>query len=346
MKRVPNNRHEFASDNTAAICPEAWAALQEANAGAVASYGDDRWTQRACNLVREIFETDCEVFVVFNGTAANSLALAQICQSFHAVICHENAHIVTDECGAPEFFSGGAKLVPTRGANGKIDITEADAALARFRDFHSSKPRVISLAQTTELGTVYTLDELTAIAQFARNRSLLIHMDGARFANAVAALGCAPKEISWQVGVDVLCFGGTKNGTGAGELVVFFKKDLAREFEYRLKQAGQLASKMRFLAAPWVGLLADGVWLRNAESANERAQSLAEKLRTLGLKIVFPCEASAVFLQLPDSSVKKLQERGWQFYKFIEPDIYRVMCAWSVSEKDVEEFIADMRAAL
>ena len=346
MKGVPNDRHEFASDNTAAICPEAWAALQEANAGAVASYGDDRWTQRACELVREIFETDCEVFFTFNGTAANSLALAQICQSFHAVICHENAHIVTDECGAPEFFSSGAKLVPTRGANGKIDITEADAALARFRDFHSSKPRAISLAQTTELGTVYTQDELTAIAQFAGERSLLIHMDGARFANAVAALGCTPKEISWQVGVDVLCFGGTKNGTGAGELVVFFKKDLARELEYRLKQAGQLASKMRFLAAPWVGLLADGVWLRNAESANERAQSLAEKLRTLGLKIVFPCEASAVFLQCSDPLVRKLHERGWQFYKFIEPDIYRVMCAWSVSEKDVEEFIADVRAAL
>jgi threonine aldolase len=346
MKRAPNNRYEFASDNTAAMCPEAWAALQEANAGAVASYGDDRWTQRACDLVREIFETDCEVFFAFNGTAANALALAQICQSYHAVICHENAHIVTDECGAPEFFSGGAKLVPTRGANGKIDIAEADAALARFRDFHSSKPRAISLAQSTELGTVYTQDELTAIAQFARERSLLIHMDGARFANAVAALGCAPKEISWQVGVDVLCFGGTKNGTGAGELVLFFKKDLAREFEYRLKQAGQLASKMRFLAAPWVGLLADGVWLRNAKSANKHAQSLAEKLRALGLKIVFPCEASAVFLQVPDSLVKKLQERGWQFYKFIEPDIYRVMCAWSVSEKDVEEFIADVRSAL
>jgi threonine aldolase len=346
MKGAPSDRHEFASDNTAAICPEAWAALQEANAGAVASYGDDRWTRRACDLVREIFETDCEVFFAFNGTAANALALAQICQSFQAVICHENAHIVTDECGAPEFFSGGAKLVPTSGAKGKIDIHKAEAALARFRDFHSSKPRAISLAQTTEMGTVYTQDELTAIAQFARERSLLIHMDGARFANAVAALGCAPKEISCQVGVDVLCFGGTKNGTGAGELIVFFKKDLAREFEYRLKQAGQLASKMRFLAAPWVGLLTDGVWLRNAENANERAQSLAEKLRTLGLKIVFPCEASAVFLQLPDPLVKKLHERGWQFYKFIEPDIYRVMCAWSVSEKDIEEFVADVRSVL
>jgi threonine aldolase len=346
MNGAPNDRHEFASDNTAAICPEAWAALQEANAGAVASYGDDRWTQRACDLVREIFETDCEVFFVFNGTAANALALTQICRSFHAVICHENAHIVTDECGAPEFLSSGAKLVPTRGANGKIDLNKADAAFARFRDFHSSKPRAISLAQTTELGTVYTQDELTAIAQFARERSLLIHMDGARFANAVAALGCAPKEISWQVGVDVLCFGGTKNGTGAGELVVFFKKDLAREFEYRLKQAGQLASKMRFLAAPWVGLLTDGVWLRNAERANKRARSLAEKLRALGLKIVFPSEASAVFLRFPDLLVKKLHERGWRFYKFIEPDIYRVMCAWSVSEKEVEEFVADVRSAL
>ncbi len=346
MKRAPTDRYEFASDNTAAICPEAWAALQEANVGAASSYGDDRWTQRACDLVREIFETDCEVFFAFNGTAANSLALAQLCRSFHGVICHEYAHIVTDECGAPEFFSGGAKLLPTRGANGKIDINEVEAAIARQPELHSPKPRAISVTQSTELGTVYTPDELAAIAKFAREHSLFIHMDGARFANAIAALGCAPKAISWQVGVDVLCFGGTKNGTGAGDLVVFFKRDLAREFEYRAKQAGQLASKMRFLAAPWVGLLRDGAWLRNAKSANERAQSLAEKLRLLRLKIIFPCEASAVFLQLSDQLVKKLHERGWHLYKFIEPNIYRVMCAWSVSEKDIEEFIADMGSSL
>jgi threonine aldolase len=346
MKRAPTDRYELASDNTAAICPEAWAALQEANVGAASPYGDDQWTQRACDLVREIFETDCEVFFALNGTAANSLALAQLCRSFHGVICHEYAHIVTDECGAPQFFSGGAKLVPTRGANGKIDINEVEAALARFRDFHSPKPRAISVTQSTELGTVYTPDELAALAKFARERSLFIHMDGARFANAVAALGCAPKAISWQVGVDVLCLGGTKNGTGAGDLVVFFKKDRAREFEYRAKQAGQLVSKMRFLAAPWIGLLSDGVWLRNAKRANQLAHSLSEKLVDLGLKIIFPCEASAVFLQLPDQLVKKLHGRGWHFYKFVEPDIYRVMCAWSVSEKDVEEFVADVRSSL
>jgi threonine aldolase len=347
MKRAaPADRHEFASDNTAPICPEAWAALQEANIGSASSYGEDKWTQRACELVRELFETDCEVFFVFNGTAANALALAQICRSYHAVICHEYAHLITDECAAPEFFSGGAKLLLTRGANGKIDINEAKAALARCRDFHAPKPRAISVTQTTELGTVYTPHELTSLADFARDHSLLVHMDGARFANAVAALDCAPKAISWQSGVDVLCFGGTKNGTGAGDLVVFFKKDLAHEFEYRAKQAGQLGSKMRFLAAPWIGLLSSGAWLRNAKYANERAHALAEKLRALGLNIAFPCEANAVFLQLRDQIVQKLRERGWHFYKFIEPDIYRVMCAWSVGEDEIDEFVADVRASL
>src|SRR5207237_8508108 len=272
------DRYEFASDNTASICPEAWDALQEANADEAPSYGEDRWTARVCDLVREIFETDCEVFLVFNGTAANALALAQLCQPFHSVICHEHAHIQTDECGAPEFFSG-SKLLVTRGANGKIDIDEAEATILRQPELHSPKPRAISITQATELGTIYTINEIRALNEFARKRSLFIHMDGARFANAVASLGCAPKALTWEIGVDVLCFGGTKNGLGAGELVIFFTKELAREFDYRVKQAGQLASKMRFLAAPWVGLLTDGVWLRNARRANGMAARLAERLR-------------------------------------------------------------------
>jgi len=174
-----------------------------------------------------------------------------------------------------------------------------------------------------------------------------VHMDGARFANAVAALDCAPKAITWEASVDSLCFGGTKNGTAAGELVVFFKKELALEFDYRAKQAGQLASKMRFLAAPWAGLLKDSVWLQNARRANERARTLAERLTAaLGVKLAFPCEASAVFLRLPEQLVAQLHRRGWHFYKFIEPDVYRLMCSWSVTEKDIDEFIADVREAL
>ncbi len=339
----PADRYQLASDNTAAICPEAWAALEEANAGEDASYGDDRWTLRACELVRELFERDCDVFLVFNGTAANSLALAQMCRSYHSILCHEHAHIEMDECGAPEFFSNGAKVIPTRGENGKVDLGEIEAAIAKQRELHSPRPRVLSITQSTELGTVYTRGEIEAVAEFARRRALLLHMDGARFANAVAALDCAPKEIAWEVGIDVLCFGGTKNGTAAGDLVIFFNKELAREFDYRAKQAGQLASKMRFLAAPWVGLLQDGVWLRNAKQANSMAKRLAAKLSNVsGLKVMFPCEASAVFMHMPEQLACGLHALGWHFYKFIEPDIYRIMCSWSATESDVDAFVGDV----
>jgi threonine aldolase len=338
------NRYEFASDNTAPICPEAWAALEEANSHGAPSYGEDRWTARACERVREIFETDCEVFFVFNGTAANALALAQICQSFHSVLCHEHAHIQTDECGAPEFFTKGSKLLVAGGADGKIDLGEAAAVVAKQPELHSHKPRVISLAQSTEMGTVYTREEIAAIGEFARRRNLLVQMDGARFANAIAALNCAPKEITWEAGIDVLCFGGTKNGVGAGELVIFFKKELAREFDYRAKQAGQLASKMRFLAAPWVALLTDDVWLRNARRANAAARKLADRLRgEVKIDIVFPVESNAVFIRLRENLARDLQACGWNFYKFIDPDIYRLMCSWSVTDNDIDELVADLR---
>src|SRR5881227_3621573 len=271
-------RYEFASDNTATICPEAWAALEEANADAVASYGDDRWTARVCDRIREIFETDCDVYFVFTGTAANALALAQVCKSFHSIICHQHSHIQTDECGAPEFFTGGSKLLLVGGADGKIDSDQLKALLARHNELHSHKPGAISIAQATEFGTVYQRDEIAAIADLARKHQLFLHMDGARFANAIASLNRAPKAITWEAGVDVLCFGGTKNGAAAGELVIFFKKDLSSEFDYRAKQGGQLASKMRFVAAPWVGLLTDDAWIDNARHSNHCAQLLAEKI--------------------------------------------------------------------
>ena len=339
------DRYEFASDNTASICPEAFTALEAANIGAAPSYGDDRWTARVCDLVREIFETDCEVFLVFNGTAANALALAQLCQSFHSVICHQQAHIQTDECGAPEFFTRGSKLLLVGGANGKIDIGETEAVIGRQPELHAHKPRAVSITQSTELGTVYTPDEIAAVTEFARRHEMYVHMDGARFANAVASLNCAPKQITWQIGVDVLCFGGTKNGVAAGELVVFFEKELACEFDYRAKQAGQLASKMRFLAAPWIGLLKDNVWLRNAQHANRAAQRLSDQLRSEAkIDIVFPVEANAVFLRMNEHLVRELHGRGWHFYKFIEPDIYRVICSWSVTGRDIADFVAEVVA--
>src|SRR5438270_2319940 len=220
--------HEFASDNTAGICPEVLAALEEANHGEAVSYGDDEWTDRVRELVRDVFETDCDAYLVFNGTAANALALAQLCQPFHSVVCHHHAHIQTDECGAPEFFTRGSKLLLVGGDAGKIDLNDVDAVVAHQPEIHAHKPRVISVTQATEFGMVYARDEIAAIADLARNRELFVHMDGARFANAIASLGCSPQEITWKIGVDVLCFGGTKNGAAAAELGIFFEKGLSR----------------------------------------------------------------------------------------------------------------------
>lgn len=335
--------HQFASDNTMGVCPEALAALEEVNHGAAESYGDDEWVRRLRELVREIFETDCDSYLVFNGTAANALALAQLCQSFHSVVCHQQAHIQTDECGAPEFFTRGSKLLLVGGAAGKIDIGEVETVIARQPELHAHKPRVISITQATELGTIYTLDEIEAIAAVAQRHEMFLHMDGARFANAVATLKCAPKEITWRRDVDVLCFGGTKNGLAAGELVIFFDKRLAREFDYRVKQAGQLASKMRFLAAPWLHLLRDGVWLNNANHANTMARGLADRLRRdARFDVVFPVEANAVFVRLSDSLMRSLHSRGWRFYKFIEPDVYRLMCSWATTAADIERLVTDL----
>ena len=338
-------RHEFASDNTAPICPEAWAALKEANTDCAAAYGEDRWTARVCDQIREIFETDCDVYFVFTGTAANALALAQVCQSFRSIICHQNAHIQTDECGAPEFFTGGSKLLLVGGGNGKIDIGQTEALLKRQNELHSHKPGVISIAQATEFGTVYTRDEIAAVAGLAHSHELSVHMDGARFANAVASLKCSPRTITWEVGVDVLCFGGTKNGTAAGELVIFFNKEVSREFDYRVKQAGQLGSKMRFLAASWLGLLAADVWLRNADHANRAARQLADRLQNqVNVEVVFPVDANAVFARMDERLVLGLQARGWRFYKFTEPDVYRLMCSWATTDEEISNLIADVVA--
>lgn len=339
-------RH-FASDNYAGICPEAWAALAEANHDHVPGYGEDAWTQRASDLIRELFETNCEVFFVFNGTAANSLALAAMGQSYHSILCHETAHVETDECGAPEFFSNGMKVLQVAGANGKIDPAGVERMVKKRDDVHYPKPRAVSITQATELGTVYSIEEVKAIWAKAKQFNLKMHMDGARFANAVASLGVAPKEITWQAGVDVLCFGGTKNGTHVGDAVVFFNRELAQEFDYRCKQSGQLASKMRFLSAPWVGMLQDGAWLRHAAHANAMAQLLHDLLREISeIKILFPRQANAVFAELPPYVIAALRSGGWKFYTFIGQGGCRFMCAWDTREEDVCRFVADVKRLL
>ena len=336
---------QFASDNNAGICPEAWAALAEANRGHAAGYGDDPWTARAADLIRELFETSCEVFFVFNGTAANSLALSSLCHSYHSILCHELAHIETDECGAPEFFSHGTKVLLVSGPEGKMDPAGIETLVKKRTDIHYPKPRVVSVTQATEAGTVYTPEELRAVCRAARKHDLRVHMDGARFANAVASLNVAPREITWQAGVDALCLGGAKNGTAVGEAVVFFNKPAAAEFDYRCKQAGQLCSKMRFISAPWAGLLQDGAWLRHASRANAMAARLEAGLSGIpGARLLFPRQANAVFAVLPEPVRAGLAAKGWRFYTFIGAGGCRFMCAWDTTEADVDALLADLRA--
>jgi threonine aldolase len=337
------DRRQFASDNYAGICPEAWAAMQEANHGHARAYGEDEWTRRAADRIREVFETHCEVFFVFNGTSANSLCLASMCQSYHSILCHELAHVERDECGAPEFFSNGTKVLLLPGANGKVEPAAIEKMVRQRTDIHYPKPRAVTLTQSTEVGTVYTPDELKAIHAVAQRCGLKIHMDGARFANAVASLGVSPRAITWEVGVDALSFGGTKNGAGAGEAVVFFNSDLAREFDYRCKQAGQLCSKMRFLSAPWVGLLSEAAWLRHAGHANAMAALIDAGLRKIpGTRILFPRQANVVFVELPRRVIDGLHERGWWFYTFIGEGGCRLMCSWDTTQADVQAFVADV----
>jgi len=347
MSQFNEVRRQFGSDNYAGMCPEVLAALAKANQGHVRGYGDDPWTAEAIRLIRELFETECEVFFVFNGTAANALSLASLCQSYHSILCHEMSHVEMDECGAPEFFSNGAKVRLLPGANGKLDPASIERAATRRTDVHFPKLRAVSITQATELGTVYAPEEVKAIGETCRRLGLRLHMDGARFANAVASLKTSPGEVTRKAGVDILCLGGSKNGMGLGEAVVFFNKELAEEFAYRRKQAGQLASKMRFLSAPWVGMLQEGAWLRHAEHANAMAAYLEKQLRGIPqVKQLFPREANAVFADLPTDLIQRLWDRGWMFYQFVGKTGCRLMCAWDTTESDVDQFVGDIKALI
>ena len=341
-----NNLEQFASDNYSGICPEALEYMLQANQGSAPAYGNDEWTQKATDYFRQLFEIECEVFFVFNGTAANSLSLAALCQSYHSVICHETAHIETDECGAPEFASNGSKLLLAKGENGKLTPAAIAAIVSKRTDIHFPKPKVISITQATELGTLYSVAELIAIKEVAQKYNLKIHMDGARFANAVVALNKSPAEITWKSGVDVLCFCGTKNGMAMGEAIIFFNKALAEDFEYRCKQAGQLSSKMRFISAPWLGLLETGAWFKNARHANQCAEYLENKLLDIeGVHILFARQANGVFVKLPEQVIERLKEKHWQFYTFIGGGV-RFMCSWNTTPSRIDELVDDIKEAI
>jgi threonine aldolase len=339
-------QQQFASDNNAALCPEALEALVRASAAPHSQgYGGDDWTERACNAMRSLFETDCEVFFVFSGTAANALALAQLCRPYHAVITHADSHVASDEAGAVGFFSGGATLLTADTPLAKLTPEAVERLVSAGRGFHSVKPQAVSLTQATEMGTVYTVDELRELTGTARRHQLKVHMDGARFANAVAALGCKPADLSWRAGVDVLSFGGVKNGLAGGEAVLIFDRELAREFEWRVKQAGQLNSKMRLVAASWLGLLEHDVWLKNAHHANAMAQRLAAAItQNPGVRLMAPVESNGVFAELPAGAGERMHAMGWRFYPW-GPG-WRLMCAWDTAPETVDRFAADLAVSL
>ncbi len=339
-----SRKTHFASDNYSGVCPEAIDNINRANTGSDYPYGEDRWTEEACDLFRELFETDCEVFFVYNGTSANALALSSMCKSYHSIICNELAHIETDECGAPEFFSNGAKILLGKGDNGKISSKSTEEIILRRSDIHYPKPKVLSITQSTEVGTVYKPEELLELYKVTKKHNLKLHMDGARLSNAIASLDITPKEITWQCGVDVLCFGGVKNGLMYGEAVIFFARDMADEFDYRCKQSGQLASKMRFIAAQWSGLLKTKAWYKNARHANDCAKELANKLKNIeGIKFIFPCEANALFINLPSKSVEYLKSNGWYFYTFIGAGGVRLMCSWDTTQEEINNLVEDIK---
>lgn len=343
--QVPGYYLQFASDNTAGACPEALAAFNSANTGFISSYGEDEVTRVVCDRLRQLFATDCDVYFVFNGTAANSLALASLCQSYQGVICTESAHVETDECGAPEFFSNGAKLLLARQTEGRMDAAHVEHLITRRRDQHYPRPKALTLTQATELGTLYSIDEIAALSDIAKRHGLYTHMDGARFANALAALAVSPADMTWRAGIDVLCFGGTKMGLPLGEAVVFFNRALGEDFSWRCKQAGQLASKMRFLSAPWLAMLDNDTWLKHAGHANRLARRLAERLAALPGLACRPAQANSVFVQLPEPAMARLRQAGWVFHTFIG-DMARFMCSWATTEAAVDHLAADIAASL
>jgi threonine aldolase len=328
----------FASDNNAVVHPDVLEAMQRANRGHAVGYGDDPQTESAVERFREEFGDDVEVFFVFNGTAANVLSLQALTRPFHAVLCPELSHIYTDECGAPERLTG-CKLVPLAAPDGKLTVETVSHAYHGIGDQHHSQPRVVSITQSTEMGTIYKPREVEALARFAHDRKMFLHMDGARISNAVAAQQMSLRQATRDLGVDVLSFGGTKNGVMGAEAVVFFRPELAENFSFVRKQNMQLASKMRFLSAQMEALLTDDLWRRNAEHANRMAQLLEQEVKKIPrVKVVYPVEANGVFARIPREAIKKIQERYFFYVWSEEESVVRWMCSFDTTKDDVKVF--------
>ena len=336
----------FASDNNAGVHPEVLKALAAVNQGHVVGYGDDPYTASAIGQFQQHFGDDIEVFFVFNGTAANCLSLKALTKSYEAVICAQAAHIYVDECGAPEKLTG-CKLIPIVTRQGKLTVDAVRQAYHGIGDQHHVQPRVISITQATEVGTVYGLHELRALADFAHDRQMFLHVDGARIANAAAALGKGLRECTRDVGVDVLSFGATKNGGMGAEAVVFFNPELAKDFKFYRKQGMQLASKMRYLAAQFEALFKGDLWLKNAHHSNRMAQLLKRELSGVPeLKIVYPVEANGVFARIPSLAIPKVLKRYFFYPWDIEQSVVRWMCSWDTTEEDVKKFVAFVKQTM
>ncbi len=342
----PKNKRGFASDNNAGVHPEILEALANANDGHVVAYGDDPYTESAVGKFREIFGKEIQVFFVYNGTGANVLGLQALTDSFNGVICAETAHINVDECGAPEKFTG-CKLITLPTENGKITVDQIKPHLHAMGNEHHAQPKVISITEATELGTVYRPEEIEAITRFAHARHMLVHMDGARIANAAVSLDLGLREITRDLGVDILSFGGTKNGMMFGEAVVFFREDLAGDFKYIRKQGMQLASKMRYIAVQFETLLTDDLWRKNAQHANEMAALLAQEVREIpAITITRDVDSNGVFAQVPREVIPLLQEECFFYVWDEEASIVRWMASFDTTKEDIMNFSALLKAHL
>jgi threonine aldolase len=336
---------DFRSDNTGCAAPEILDALVRANSGTALGYGADEWTARLQERFSELFETTVRVFPVATGTAANALALAATAPSWGLVFCSAAAHINTAEANAAGFFGGGLKLAPVAGEHGKIDADALAQTLAGFPpgQLHRGLPAAVSLTQASDLGAVYRLDEVRAVAEIAKSRGLKLHMDGARFANALARLQCSPADLAWRAGIDILSFGATKNGGGLCDAIVVFSPELADGLAVQLRRAGQVWSKMRFASAQLMAYIENGLWLRLAAASNRAAARIAAGIDGVaGLRLVAPVEANEIFLELPAGAMDALEAEGFQFYRR-SATLARLVCRFDVTDAEADALVASLR---
>ena len=339
--KTKRERVKFASDNVTGACPEVLDAIIKANDGDSTPYGNDQISTKLQDKFSEIFEKEVIVFPTASGTAANALALATMTPSFGNIYCHKFSHINTDECGAPEFYTGGGKLVTLQGVNGKITAEELDQAISGKGIIHHTQPSSVSITQVCETGEVYQLDEIKKISEVAHKHNLSIHMDGARFANALVSLNATPAEMTWKSGIDILSFGATKNGCIAAEAIIFFKKELVGDVAFLMKRAGHLLSKMRFISAQLDAYISNDVWLRNAKQANKMGKKLSDGLKDHSdINLAYPTQANEVFATFPRNKIDHLNSEGYQINEDEwDGKAVRLVAAWNTCDQDVEKFL-------